>query len=67
TQESGLATIGKVDGQDSEIKAESLETSTVDLADQFTKLIEAQNSYQAAAKVINTFEEVATQASQLKR
>ena len=67
TQESGIASIGKADGQDSEIQAESLETSTVDLADQFTKLIEAQNSYQAAAKVINTFEEVATQATQLKR
>ncbi|HMA62880.1 MAG TPA: flagellar hook-basal body complex protein [bacterium] len=67
TQDSGLASIGKADSQESEIKSESLETSTVDLADQFTKLIEAQNSYQAAAKVINTFEEVATQASQLKR
>jgi len=67
TPESGIASIGKADSQDSEIKAESLETSTVDLADQFTKLIEAQNSYQAAAKVVNTFEEVSAQATQLKR
>jgi len=67
TEESGIASIRKASAQDSEVKSESLEISTVDLADQFTKLIEAQNSYQAAAKVINTFEEVAAQASRLKR
>lgn len=67
TEDSGIASIGKASGQGSEIKAESLEISTVDLADQFTKLIEAQNSYQAAAKVINTFEQVAALASNLKR
>ena len=67
TDDSGIALIGKADSQDSEIKSESLEISTVDIADQFTQLIEAQNAYQAAAKVINTFEEVADQAARLKR
>ncbi len=67
TANSGVANIAKISTQNSEIISESLETSTMDLADQFAKLIEAQNAYQAAAKVVNTYEEVADQAVRLKR
>ncbi len=65
--DSGVANIGKADSQNSEIIAESLESSTMDLADQFSKLIEAQNAYQASARVVNTIQEVADQAVSLKR
>ncbi len=64
---SGVVNIGQADSQNSEIIAESLESSTMDLADQFAKLIEAQNAYQAAARVVNTIQEVADQAVSLKR
>jgi flagellar hook protein FlgE len=64
---SGVVNIGKADSQNSEIIAESLESSTMDLADQFSKLIEAQNAYQASARVVNTIQEIADQAVSLKR
>ncbi|MFP4547702.1 MAG: flagellar hook-basal body complex protein [Fidelibacterota bacterium] len=65
--DSGVANIGKADSQNSEIISESLESSTMDLADQFSKLIEAQNAYQASARVVNTIQEIADQAVSLKR
>lgn len=64
---SGVVNIGVADSQNSEIIAESLESSTMDLADQFSKLIEAQNAYQASARVVNTIQEIADQAVSLKR
>jgi len=67
TDESGMAHIGTPESQKSAIEPSSLELSTVDLADQFTKMIEAQRAYQAASKVINTFEEIFEQTAQLKR
>jgi flagellar hook protein FlgE len=67
TSESGIAHIGSPESQNSTIEASSLELSTVDLADQFTKMIEAQRAYQAASKVISTFEEIFDQTAQLKR
>jgi flagellar hook protein FlgE len=67
TDESGMAHIGTPESQKSAIEPSSLELSTVDLADQFTKMIEAQRAYQAASKVISTFEEIFEQTAQLKR
>ena len=65
--DSGVAKLGKADAQNSEIIAESLESSTMDLADQFARLIEAQNAYQASARVVTTIQEIADQAVALKR
>ena len=67
TDESGIAQIGTAESQNSTIEPSSLELSTVDLADQFTKMIEAQRAYQAASRVITTFEEVFDETSRLKR
>lgn len=64
---SGVVNIGAADAQNSEIIAEALESSTMDLADQFSQLIEAQNAYQASARVVNTIQEIADQAVSLKR
>lgn len=47
----GTGTLGQVEGG-------SLETSTVDIATQFTSLIVYQNSYQANAKVISTLDQI---------
>jgi len=47
----GTATLGTVEGG-------SLETSTVDIATEFTNLIVYQNSYQANAKVISTVAQI---------
>jgi len=62
-----MAHIGTPESQKSAIEPSSLELSNVDLADQFTKMIEAQRAYQAASKVISTFEEIFEQTAQLKR
>ena len=67
TAESGIAHISTASSQGSVLESNSLELSTVDLADQFTKMIEAQRAYQAASKVINTFEEIFDETSRLKR
>jgi flagellar hook protein FlgE len=47
----GTGTLGQVDGG-------SLETSTVDIATQFTNLIVYQNSYEANSKVISTVDQI---------
>ena len=67
TDESGIAQIGTADSQGTAIEPNSLELSTVDLADQFTAMIEAQRAYQAAARVISTFEQIFDETSRLKR
>lgn len=67
TEESGVPNIGKADSLGSNIESGSLELSTVDLADQFTKMIEAQRAYQAAARVISTLEQIADETTRLKR
>ncbi|MBO8151495.1 MAG: flagellar hook-basal body complex protein [Candidatus Marinimicrobia bacterium] len=67
TEESGVPNIGKAESLGSAIESGSLELSTVDLADQFTKMIEAQRAYQAAARVISTLEQIADETTRLKR
>ncbi|MCD6100912.1 MAG: flagellar hook-basal body complex protein [Candidatus Marinimicrobia bacterium] len=67
TGESGVPNIGKAESLGSTIESGSLELSTVDLADQFTKMIEAQRAYQAAARVISTLEQIADETTRLKR
>ncbi len=45
----------------------SLESSNVDLANEFSNLIRAQRSYQASARIITTADEVLNETVQLKR
>ncbi len=66
TDVSGIAHVGTPESQNATIEPESLELSTVDLADQFTKMIEAQRAYQAASRVISTFEQIFEETSRLK-
>ncbi|MBN4081301.1 flagellar hook-basal body complex protein [Caldithrix abyssi] len=64
---SGDAQIGKVDELGSSIHSGVLELSNVDLADQFTKMIEAQRAFQAVSRVLTTLDEVLSETSRLKR
>lgn len=49
------------------IAASSLEASTVDIADQFAKMIVIQRAYGAASKIITTADEMLQELNQLKR
>ncbi len=51
----------------STITSSSLESSNVDLAEQFTDLITAQRGFQASARMITTADEVLTELVNLKR
>ncbi|MGE3615985.1 MAG: flagellar basal body rod C-terminal domain-containing protein, partial [Gemmatimonadales bacterium] len=47
--------------------ASALESSNVDLSEQFTEMITAQRGFQAAARVITTSDEMLTGLVNLKR
>jgi flagellar hook protein FlgE len=55
TIDSGIPQIGTADSLDSDIESGSLESSTVDLTEELTQMIEAQRSFQAAARVLSTY------------
>ncbi|HCK98762.1 MAG TPA: hypothetical protein DHW42_01460, partial [Candidatus Marinimicrobia bacterium] len=67
TAESGSPKVDAANNLGATIESGSLEVSTVDMADQFTKMIEAQRSYQAAARVITTFDQILEETTRLKR
>ena len=67
TSESGIPQIDAADNLGASIESGSLEVSTVDMADQFTKMIEAQRAFQAAARVITTFDQILEETTRLKR
>lgn len=59
TAASGLATIGKPgSGNRGSVQGGSIEQSNVDIAAQFADLIQAQQSYEASAKAVTTFDQV---------
>lgn len=63
TAASGLATIGTPgSGNRGSVQGGSIEQSNVDIAAQFADLIQAQQSYEASAKAVTTFDQV-TQAT----
>ncbi|MGM0787400.1 MAG: flagellar hook-basal body complex protein, partial [Thermodesulfobacteriota bacterium] len=69
TNQSGSADIG-TPGSDSglgEISSNSLEQSTVDIANEFTKMIENQRSFQANSKTITTTDEMLQEVINIKR
>lgn len=49
------------------VSPKTLEASTVDLAEEFTKLITTQRAYSASARIITTADEMLTELNQLKR
>ena len=49
------------------IKARALETSTVDLAEEFSNLIMTQRAYSASSKIITTADEMLDELIRLKR
>jgi len=55
---SGLAQIGGAGGSGGVIQSGVLETSNVDLAEEFVRMIEAQRGYQASARIIRASEEL---------
>jgi len=67
TDESGIAHIGTAESQGAGINSGYLEGSTVDLAGQFTEMIASQQAYQAASKVITTFDELFDTLNNMKR
>ena len=67
SKESGSSEIDVADENESSIESGVLEMSNVDLANQFTQMIEAQRGFQAASRVVTTLNEVMDEASRLKR
>ena len=68
TYESGsyqLRTAG--DGKAGEIEASSLESSTVELTDEFSRMIVAQQAYSAASKVMTTAQDMLDTLISMKR
>jgi len=68
TSASGDLQLGRA-GRDlrTSVVSGSLESSNVDLADEFADLIEAQRSYQASSRVVTTADQVLQETVQLKR
>ncbi len=67
TASSGDSSINTADENGSVIESGALEMSNVDLANQFTQMIEAQRGFQATSRVMTTLNEVMDEASRLKR
>jgi flagellar hook protein FlgE len=68
TQAAGVANIGVAGtGGRGSITGNALESSNVDMAQEFTKMILAQRGYQANARSITTADEVLQETLQLKR
>lgn len=59
--------VGSGTGGAGQVAPSTLEASTVDLAEEFTKLITTQRAYSAAARIITTADEMLTELNQLKR
>ncbi|MGH9466333.1 MAG: flagellar hook protein FlgE [Terriglobales bacterium] len=61
TAASGLATIGAPGtGSRGSVEGGSIEQSNVDIAAEFANLIQAQQSYEASAKAVTTFDQITT-------
>jgi flagellar hook protein FlgE len=54
-------------GAAGKIKAGALEASTVDLAEEFTRMIVSQRAFSAASKVITTSDQMLAELTQIKR
>jgi flagellar hook protein FlgE len=67
TRESGPADIGTPGAGFGRIFSNSLEQSTVDIAEEFTRMITTQRSFQANSKTITTTDEMLAEVINIKR
>ncbi len=67
TNESGPADIGMPGSGVGKIFSNSLEQSTVDIAEEFTKMITTQRSFQANSKTITSTDEMLSEVINMKR
>jgi flagellar hook protein FlgE len=67
TNDSGPADVGTPGSGVGKIFANSLEQSTVDIAEEFTKMITTQRSFQANSKTITTTDEMLNEVINMKR
>ncbi|MCF8094266.1 MAG: flagellar hook protein FlgE [Desulfobacteraceae bacterium] len=67
TNDSGPADVGTPGSGLGSIFSNSLEQSTVDIAEEFTKMITTQRSFQANSKTITTTDEMLNQVINMKR
>jgi flagellar hook protein FlgE len=67
TEESGAPAVQSITNSGSTLVAGSVESSNVDIATEFTKLIVAQQAYAANSKVITTADDMLTQTIDMKR
>jgi len=67
TSASGPADIGTPGSGVGKIFSNALEQSTVDIAEEFTKMIVTQRSFQANSKTITTTDEMLNEVINLKR
>ncbi len=66
TNQSGDAIIGEANtGGAGEIESKSLESSTVDLAGEFTNLITTQRAYSASARIVTTADQMLQTLNQI--
>ena len=65
TIKSGDVHIGKADAFGSTIEQGYLELSNVDIAEQFSQIIEAQRAFQASARVLSTLNQVIQESTKL--
>jgi flagellar hook protein FlgE len=67
TRDSGPADIGTPGAGFGRIFSNSLEQSTVDIAEEFTRMITTQRSFQANSKTITTTDEMLSEVINIKR
>ncbi len=67
TQNSGDARIGRADEFGTELRSGNLETSNVDLAEQFIQMIDAQKGYQAASRIVTTLNQILEETTRFGR
>ncbi|MCF8039612.1 MAG: flagellar hook protein FlgE [Desulfohalobiaceae bacterium] len=67
TKDSGPPDVGMAGSGVGKIYSNSLEQSTVDIAEEFTKMITTQRSFQANSKTITTTDEMLNEVINLKR
>jgi len=68
TDRSGVLVLQLADsGGTGEVTASALEASTVDLAEEFTKMINTQRAYSASARIITTADEMLEELIRIRR
>lgn len=67
TESGSVILLGAGEGGAGRIQAKALESSTVDLAEEFTNLITTQRAYSASSKIVTTADEMLDELIRLKR